>query len=412
MLVPINSLESATLTVWVNTGSKKEDFKKMGGISHFLEHMVFKGSKKRPTAKAISQAVDGIGGEFNAGTNKEYTNFYIRARSKHLEQAFDVLSDMVLNPILDEKEIEREKGVILEEMAMYDDTPMYKIGDVFENLIFEENTLGNDIIGTKETIKKMTKNDFLVYRKSHYYTENILLTVAGNIDEKSVIKLSEKYFGNVAKTPLSSLKKLSIKINQDNPKVKLLSKKNEQAHLIMGFVGNKRMDESRFVEAITSTILGGGMSSRMFTEVRERRGLCYSIRTDSEHYVETGYLSTYAGVETSKVDEAIKVILDQYMGISTQKYKVTTEELIKAKEYLKGHIALALEDTRKISSFFGESELLLGKHESVNDIYKGIDKVTIDEIYEFSKDMFKLNKLNLAIIGPYKDSQRFEKLVK
>src|SRR3972149_5318736 len=194
--VPMPSLESVTVTVWVGVGSRSET-DKIAGISHFLEHMVFKGGKKRPSAREISEAVDAIGGEFNASTGKEWTNFYIKARAANLETAFDVLSDMVFNPLLKEEEIEREKGVIIEEIAMYEDTPMYRIGDVFEQLIYEGNSLSWDIAGTAKTVKAIKKGDFERYRKMYYYADNILLTVAGGVAPKSVEDLAKKYFGEI-----------------------------------------------------------------------------------------------------------------------------------------------------------------------------------------------------------------------
>ena len=196
LTVPMPSLESATVTVWVRTGSRNEEAR-VNGISHFLEHMTFKGSKKRPTAREISEAVDAIGGEFNASTSKEWTNFYIKARAANLETAFDVLSDMVLNPLLKEEEIEREKGVIIEEIAMYEDTPMFRIGDVFEQLIYQGNSLSWDIAGTVKTVKAIKKGDFERYRKMYYYADNILLTVAGGVAPKSVEDLAKKYFGEL-----------------------------------------------------------------------------------------------------------------------------------------------------------------------------------------------------------------------
>src|SRR3989304_8234770 len=309
---PMPNLESATLTVWVKTGSRFEDAR-TNGISHFLEHMVFKGSKKRPTAKEIAEVVDSIGAETNAGTSKDWTNFYIKAHAGHLEKAFDVLSDMILNPILKEEEIEREKGVIIEELAMYEDTPMIRIGDIFEQLIFDKTPLGRDIGGTPNTVKNIMQDDFIRYRKRYYYAENMLLTVAGKVKRNKVVRLAEKYFGELKKGGLEG-KETKIKGGQKGSQLKLHSKKKEQAHFILGFRGNPRGYKGRFAEAILSVILGGGMSSRLFTEVRERRGLAYAVKTETQRYQDTGYMGTYAGVDVVRVDEAIKVVLDQHYG--------------------------------------------------------------------------------------------------
>lgn len=401
--------ESATVTVWVGVGSRYED-EKVNGLSHFLEHMVFKGSRKRPSAKSISEAIDSFGGEFNASTSKEWTNFYIKARIGKIDTAFDVLSDMVLNPILDPREIEKEKGVICEEIAMYEDTPMAKIDDVFENLIFKGNAIERDIAGTKESVRRIIKDDFVSYRYNHYVTDNILLTVSGGIKREEILSLAKKYFINITNKP--KIKITTFKSKQTSSQVLLKSKKNEQAHLILGFLGSKRGHERRFEEAVLDSILGGGMSSRLFIEVREKRGLAYAVRSMSEHFKETGYFGVYAGVDLKRIDESIKVIVDQMYGLSDRKYKIDARELTKAKEFIKGHLALSLEDTKAINGYFGLQELLLGYIETPREIIERIDKVTMSDVYEYAKSIFKPEKLNLAIIGPFDDKERFEKLIK
>lgn len=408
LTIPLPSMESAAITVWVKAGSKNES-QKIAGISHFLEHMVFKGSKKRPTAREIAQAIDAIGGEFNASTFKEWTNFYIKARSELLPIAFDVLSDMVLNPLLRKGDIKREKGVILEEMAMYEDTPMYKIGDIFERLIFKGNPLGKDIIGTAKSVKGVNRNDFVGYRKIHYGSNNMLITVAGGVKEKDVLELAKKYFGGIEKVKLQSTKKIVRK--QKTPQTLLHSKRKEQAHFILGFLGNPMGEKDRFVESVLAAILGQGMSSRLFTEVREKRALAYAVKTFASHYVETGYLETYAGVDVKRVDEAVKVSLNEHYDLASGKNKISAKELSKAKEYIKGHLALSLEDTKAVNAFFGIRELLLNKIETPEDVFKGIDKVTVNDVIRVAKEFFVPERLNLAIIGPYKGQSRFEKLL-
>ena len=248
---PIPTSESATITVWVGVGSRSES-DKIAGLSHFIEHIVFKGSKKYPSAKAISETVDALGAEMNAGTSKEWTNFYIKTRSANLDKAFDVLSDMVLRPLLDEREIEREKGVIVEEIAMYEDTPIYKIGDLFENLIFKGDNLGRDIIGSKETVKGLKKNDFLRYRDMHYYTNNIVVSVAGGVTQEKVMALAEKYFSDIAKTGKVEEEAFKFNDKQVKPAVLLKTKKNEQAHLIMGVSCVQRGNNQRYIESVLS----------------------------------------------------------------------------------------------------------------------------------------------------------------
>lgn len=409
LTVPMPGLESVTVTVWVKTGSRNEE-KRVNGISHFLEHMVFKGSKKRPTAKEISETVDSFGGEQNAFTSKDITSFYIKSSVDRIETAMDVLSDMVLNPILDPREIEREKGTIIQEIAMYEDNPQMKIHDLFENLLYSNNSLGWDIAGDGRSVGGMKKNDFVRYRGMHYHTDNMLVTVAGGIREDKVKNLVEKYFTGI-KSRKSAAKKSLFKGVWKKPRILIKNKKYEQANLILGFLGEGRGYEGRFAQNTISTILNGGMSSRLFIEVRERRGLAYSVQPANERYQETGYVGAYAGTDPGKAEEATKVMLDQFYGLASGKYPVSQRELTKAKEYSKGHLALSLEDTNAVNMFFSEQALFLPDILTPEELSKRIDSVTIDQVMVEAKKLFRPEKLNLAIIGPYKDESKFRKLL-
>lgn len=410
LTVTMPGLESVTVTVWVKTGSRNEE-EKVGGISHFLEHMVFKGSKKRPSAKAISEAVDSMGGEFNAATSKDWTNFYIKTRVGNVETAMDILSDMVLDPLLKSEEIEREKGTIIQEIAMYEDTPMMHIHDVFESVMFEGNPLGWDTAGSAKTVKSIKKDDFLQYRDTHYHPDGMMVSVVGGIEEKKITDLVEKYFSRLK--PVSGLpfKSAAFETKQTSPRFKLQTKKSEQAHLILGFMSEGRGYEGRFAQSILAAILGGGMSSRMFIEVRERRGLAYSIQTGMSRYQEVGYLSTYAGVNVEKADEAVAVILKQYYGITNGQFPISNKELLKAKEFLKGHLALALEDTKDVTGFFGDQALFTKEVLTPEEVYKRVDGVTLEDVLKEAKKLITKDRLNLAIIGPYNDRNKFEKLL-
>jgi predicted Zn-dependent peptidase len=319
---------------------------------------------------------------------------------------------MVLNPLIKTEEIEREKGTIVQEIRMYEDTPMMHIGDVFEELAFEGNPLGRDTAGTETSVKSIKRDGFLSYRKMHYYPENMLVTVAGGINESIVLKLVEKYFDSIKPFKGTTFKSLEFNSKQTKPQFKLQTKKSEQAHLILGFMAEGRSYEKRFAQSLLSVILGGGMSSRLFIEVRERRGLAYSVRTSADRYQEIGYMGTYAGVNVAKADEAIKVILDQCYGLASGKYPVTVKELTKAKGFLKGNLALALEDTRDVGGFFGEQHLFLEKVLTPEEICKKVDATSLDDINFEAKKLFVPSRLNLAIIGPFKDKEKFVKLLK
>jgi|WetSurSiteA1Bulk_404760.scaffolds.fasta_scaffold00782_10 predicted Zn-dependent peptidase len=410
LTVPMPSLDSATVTVWIKTGSRFEAAG-VNGISHFLEHIVFKGSKKRPSAKAISVAVDAMGGEFNAGTGKECTNFYIKARKDNLEKAFDILSDMIINPLMDEREIEREKGVICQELSMYEDTPMIKIFDEFESTVYKGNPLAWDIGGSEKTVRSIKRSDFDLYRKSHYYTDNMLVSVAGGVSESEVLKLAEKYFSGLNdKKDKSTFEK--FKVVQDKPQISVKNKKNEQAHLMIGFRALERTNEQRYVESVLASVLGYGMSSRLFTEVRERRGLAYAVKTAPDATFDTGYLATYEGVDPKKVEEAVKVTLNEYYALASKAKPIDQKEFTKAKEMLKGALALSLEDTRDAGNFFAEQELLKGYINSPEEVYKKVDAVKVEEVYALAKELFTPQRLNFSLIGPFAGVKQFEKLIK
>ena len=377
-------------------------------MSHFLEHMAFKGGKKYPSSKAVSEAIDAVGGEFNASTSKEVTQYYIRIRSKLIEKAFDVLSDIILHPNLDAKEIEKEKGVILEEMSLYEDTPVRRIWDLFEQQIFKGHPLGRDIIGTKKTVPELKKDDFISYRDKYYYADNMLITVSGGVSEESVKSLANKYFGEITYG--------DGKINIQNPKaaeekISLTTKKVEQAHIILGYPVEPLGNKNRYNDALLDTVLGSGMSCRLFTEVREKRGLAYSVRSDIDRFMDTGYFAVYAGVDPKNAEEAIKIILDQLYGLAERRLKVGVKELKKCKEYLKGHLALSLEDTRGVNSFFGYEQLMLKKIRTPEEVFNKIDAVSIDDVHKSAKSIFNKRNIKIAVIGPFKDREKFEKLV-
>lgn len=410
LVVPMATSESATVTVWVRTGSRFEE-ERVAGISHFAEHIVFKGSTKRPTSQAIFGAADSLGAEMNAGTEKEWTNYYIKGRAGVLEQMFDILSDMVLNPLLDEKEIEKEKGVIIQEMHLYNDNPTRKIGDVFENVIYQKSSLERDIIGSQKTIKAVTKKDFQDYRRKHYYSENMLIGVAGGVSPDKAKKLAGKYFSALSPGGKQAVKPNEI-IRQDGPCVRLKYKKTDQTHLMLGFRGSPIGSKNRYAEAVLTTILTGGASSRINLEIRDKRGLAYAVVPAADHRIDNGYVALYCGLKNEKAFEAIKVMLNEYRGLAMQKKPIGKQEITKAKEFIKGHLALFLEDTAAVNEFFGLKELMLGKTETPEEIYQGIDKVSTEEVYNLAGQYFKSNRLNLAVIGPFQDPEKFLKELK
>lgn len=408
LTVPMPSLESMCLTVWVRVGSRFED-EKIAGISHFLEHMTFKGSKKYQTAQKVSETLDALGAEYNAATSNEWTNFYIKVRVGQMEKAFDVLSDMLLHPRFLPEDIERERGVILEELSMSEDVPMSKVGDIFMEKMFEGNPLNRDIIGTKESVNAINQKNFIDFRNEYYTANNMLITVSGGVEEKEAVALCEKYFGSLPQGSLTNF--LSFVPAQSAPKLVMKKKETEQAHIIVGFLGYQRGHERRFAENILATILGRGMSSRLFLEVREKRGLAYSVGSSLSRFIDVGVFDTYAGVDPSKTPEAIKVILNEHYKLINEKAMVTNEELAKAKEYIKGRTALALEDSSAVNDYYGQRALFLSDIETPEDVFEKIDAVTEAEILAVAREIFVPERLTLAVIGPFEDTEKFEKLI-
>lgn len=404
--VPIPSLESVTTLVAVGAGSRYET-KKINGISHFLEHMFFKGSKKYPTAEIISTMVDSIGAINNAATSKEWTYYWIKSSSKHIELATDLISSMLKDSLLQSEEVEREKGVIIEELRMYRDNPTRYIWDLYENLQFGNQPLGWDIGGDEKTINSLKREDFVKYVDSLYAPTNCVLVFAGKLPE-NIEELAEKYFKDLPKR--AEHKPMGYqKVLQEKPRSNVYFKNTDQANLILGVEAFDRDDDRRYPAKVLATILGEGMSSRLFMQVRERRGLAYHVSSDSDSYIDTGMFINYAGLKLEKVYEGLKVIIDELHKISDK--KVAGEELKKAKEMIRGRLALRSESTNFLAEYFGVNFALDRKIESFEEYLKGIDAVTEDDVLAVAKHLFNKNKFNLQVIAPIKDTAEFDKIL-
>ena len=409
ILAPIDNSDIVTVLIMVGIGSRYEN-KKMNGISHFLEHMFFKGTKKRPTTFEISRELDKIGAEFNAFTGKEATGFYIKTKAKYLDLSLDILSDILLDSIFNHKEIEKERGVILEEKKMIEDTPMHYVSDLFESLLYKNNPLGQLIIGTEKNILNFQQKDFLNYLRNRYVADNIVICIAGDIKKikKSKSKV-EKYFKKIKKN-ITKKKRMNILDNQIKPEILLHYKKTDQANFCLGVRTYGLKDKRLFALKLLAVILGGNMSSRLFVEVREKRGMVYYIRTSHETYVDTGYLVTQGGVDKRNLQESIKIILKEYKKIADK--GVSNEELQRAKDYVKGISSINLETSDQIANFLTNQEILLGKILSSEQHFAKIDEVILKDIQNVAKDIFVNKKLNLVIIGKYKNKKEFEKILK
>lgn len=407
LTVPMKNTQTVTVCIMVGVGSRYEN-EKEAGLSHFIEHMMFKGTEKRSTTLDISETLDSIGGEFNAFTSSDKTMYYAKVDAEHIDVALDVLSDMFLNSKMEEKEIEKEKGTIIQELKMYEDTPTVDIEIVLGNLLYGKNPLGRSIVGYKKTIASFKRKDFMEYIDRFYVANDTVVCVAGNLEEKRSLELVKKYFSRMKKGVKPKFEKVIE--NQKKPELKIKDKKTDQTHFIISSRAYDQNHKDRYVLGIMSVILGGNMSSRLFIEVREKRGLAYHVRTSVDTFEDCGYLATQAGVNHDKLELAVKTILDEYRKISTE--KIGKKELQKAKDYIKGKSVMNFESSDDVAMFFIDQEVKKKKIMTLPEIFKKVDKVTEDDILRVAKDIFQNKKLNLAVIGPHRDGKKLEKILK
>ncbi len=393
LTVPGESTQSVTVMVFAGAGSRYETNKERG-ISHFLEHMFFKGGKKYKNTKEVSMAIDGVGGEFNAFTGKEYAGYYVKVAAAQTELACEVLSDMLIHATFPEDEINKERGVIIEEERMYQDTPMYRAGWDFEELLLGDHPLGWDTIGTEDVINSVKQADFQKHKDLLYTPDNLVLTFAGKVSGEQTEALAQKFFSKISGKKGREYEPFKT---YDQKKVFLRNKATEQAHLVLGVPGVSALDKDHFTMKLLSIILGGNMSSRMFLRIREARGLCYYISTETDSYLDAGALTTRAGVDQSRLEEAITAISTEYALAA--KDGVTSEELHHAKEYLKGRVTLSLEDSEEQAHFIGKQMLLYPEVRDVPEYFAQIDAVTLDRVNALAKHLLTADQMRLVVIG-------------
>lgn len=405
LIAPVTGTAAVTVLVFAGAGSRYEE-RNERGISHFLEHMFFKGGKKYKNAAEVSIAIDSVGGDFNAFTGKEYAGYYVKVSSEKTELACDVLSDMLLNARFPQEEIEKERGVIIEEYRMYQDTPIYQAGWDFESLLFGDQPLGWDTIGTEEVIRAVNQKDFMKHKNELYTPDNLVVAFAGNITEKAAMQYAEIYFSGAQGKKAKEWPKLK---DMPNNRVSLTTKQTEQAHLVLGVQGIDSMHKDHFAQKLLSIILGGSMSSRMFLNIREAKGMCYYISTSTDSYLDSGILSTRAGVDQSRLHEAITAIRHEYEVCADK--GITDIELRRAKDYLKGKITLSLEDSEERAHFFGKQQLLYPKVRDVTEYFDEIERVEKPQINSVAKKLLATENLRLVVIGKEKDAGVLEKLI-
>lgn len=394
LLVPMAGVESVTTMILVKTGSRNET-EDQAGISHVLEHMVFKGTKKYPSPMAIAEAVDGIGAEQNAFTSKEYTGYYITSAAQHLPLALDIQSEMLTVPLLPQDDLNREREVIVEEINMYEDQPMAKAGEEFENLMYAGSSLGREIIGTKETVRATTSDHLRAYLDNWYFGGNVLVVVAGKIENKNeVMKLIEEKLGVMKQGGIMSYTSVG---SYGKAEAKLCKKKTEQAHFYMGVPALSMHDPRRYSLQMAQIVLGGGMSSRLFNEIREKRGLAYYVKAELDMTFDTGYLAVRAGVKLEQLSEALKVVKEELLKLGST---ITEAELNKAKEYVLGRMPLSLEESMGVAQFFGTRALIKDEVIQPDEVVKKVKAVTMEEVRGVCAELIKESEIRSVVVGP------------
>ncbi len=406
----VSTVRSAAVGIWVNVGSRDET-PTVAGASHFLEHLLFKGTKRR-NAMEISAAVEAVGGEMNAFTSKEYTCFYARVIDQDLPLAVDVVSDLITSSIVSEADVKQEANVVLEEIAMRDDDPSDLVHDTYLETYYGDSQLGRSVLGTSESIKSMSRSSVFNYYKKKYQPRDMVVAVAGNVKHKKVVKLVEESlsrdnFLDVARSEPNIRIAAPAKV-LGRGKVGIYERKTEQAHLLLGVEGVSRSDDRRFALSILASALGGGMSSRLFQEIREERGLAYSTYAYVQQFAGSGSLAFYAGCQPNKAEEVCKIIRDITHKVAD--HGLTDEEISRAKGAVSGSLVLSQEDTASRMSRIGKSELVYGEIMSFDEILNRISRVTPDEIKQIASELLP-KPSTLAIVGPFKSATKFEKVI-
>jgi predicted Zn-dependent peptidase len=387
--------KAVTVLVMVKVGSRFEN-KNLNGIAHFTEHLMFKGTKRRPSTFKISRELDSIGADYNAFTSKEFTGYYIKTDSKHLSLALDMLADMLQNSKLDSKEITREKGVIIEEINMYEDAPMMLLDDIFDLAAYPGSQLGRNVAGSKKTVNSFTRVDFVNFIKKYYVANNMLVAVSGNIEISSTQEIIQKFFKNLKIAKIKPPR--AYHLSQSKPRVYIKHKQTEQIHLALGYVSNiNHKSKALLPLKVANVVFGGNMSSRLFINIREREGLCYYIRSRLNTYIDVSNFTVFAGLDKSRINSAVKLILKEFNKLKT--LGISKDEFFKAKEYIRGKTVLALEDSANIAQWYADRWLNNESLETPERYLQRMDALKITEVQAALRIVMKPAFLNLAVIG-------------
>jgi len=399
--------QAATIYILVKTGSKFET-KEISGISHFLEHMYFKGTDKMKNLRDVAEKLDKIGGNYNAFTGEECTGYYAKVDSSHFDIALDWVADIFLNSKIPANEMEKERGVIIEELNMYKENPIMHINQLWKEVLYGDQPAGWDIGGTKESVLAIKRSQILKYLKDAYKPSNTVICVAGNINEEETIKKIRRYFSDM--TTGKPIDRLPVIEKQNKPQVKISFKKMNQTNLIIGVRTHNIFDERRYILNVISAFLGGMMSSRLYDQIVDKMGAAYYVYSINDNDMDTGYFAVSSGVENGKIFPVIESILEEFRKL--KKKKVSEEELRKAKDYIKGKMILGLESSDSKASYYAMQELMTDKIKTPEEVMAKIEAVTAEDIMSVANEYFVDEKLNLAILGPYKNKESFNAILK
>lgn len=398
----MDHVHSASITFNYSVGSRYEP-DDVAGISHVLEHMLFKGTEKRPDPAQISGDIESVGGILNAATGRESTNYWAKVPSTHLDLAFDVLADIVRHSTFPEDELEKERGVIFEEIRGIVDTPDDLVHDVIDEVIWDNQPVGRSIIGTEETVASITARHLREFSERHYRPERLVIAVSGKVDHAHVVDLAERYFGDMERGDQLDFKPAEYR--QHEPRVRLVTRPTEQAHLCIGHPALPYTDERRYTQGMIDAILSSGMSSRLFQEIREKRGLVYSVYGYFRQYADAGQGVVYAGTDLQRIDETIDAIMTELDKL--RRDAVPDDELQRTKELRKGRILMGMEDSRSVAGWIGSQELTFGEILTPEEVMQRIDAVRAGDMLDLARELIRDDLMNLAVVGPYDDPDRF-----
>lgn len=391
----MDHVKSASLIVYIGAGSRHEN-DEQAGISHFLEHMVFKGTAKRPDPVDITQEVECVGGMLNASTSRENTNYWVKVPSAHLERAYDVIGDMLRNSLFEQIEIDKERGVIVEEIRGIDDTPDDLIHDVIDDLIWNGQSIGRSVIGSEATVRSVTRDGLVEYLHAQYRPDRVVVSAAGDVDHSHVCALTERYFGDLPESAIDTF--VPARCGQESARARVVQRSTNEAHLCLGLPALPYTDDRRYTQDMIDALLSSGMSSRLFREIRERLGLAYEVYSYFREYSDVGQGVVYAGIDPQRTQETIGAVLREFGRLRGE--LVPEEELRRTKELRKGRIEMGLEDSRSVAGWIGSQELIFGDILTPDEVIQRIESVTSDDILELSRQLFVPEHLSLAVIGP------------